>query len=135
MTSQLNEVMVEEYKVLKELLETLDEQYEHLTKREVFALDKVVKKIEECSKNVARWEVERRKLTGNREVRKIIEELKDDQLEKNYKNIVKLLEEIQLQKDTNEMLIKQGLGFTTQMLNFINPDRGAKTYNAYGKRR
>ncbi|WP_313885244.1 flagellar protein FlgN [Clostridium sp. DJ247] len=132
---QLNEIVMNEYNALKALLDALDEQFEYLTKREVFSLGKVVEKIEQCSREVARWEVERRKITGGEAMTSIVDKMKNENLENNYRSVKKLLEEIQLQKDTNEMIIKQGLGFSTQMLNFINPDRGPKTYNGYGKRR
>jgi Flagellar biosynthesis/type III secretory pathway chaperone len=135
MTQELNRVMVEEYKAIQALLGALDEQFEYLTKREVFALDKVVKKIEICARDVARCEVERRNITKGEAMSKIIDEINNNELENNYRNIKKLLEEIQMQKETNELLIRQGLGFTTQMLNVINPDKGPKTYNGYGKRR
>lgn len=135
MTQELNRIIIEEYSALKDLLGALDEQFEYLTKREVFALDGITKKIENCARDVARFEVERRNVTKGEAMSKIIDNLKNEELENNYRNIKKLLEEIQLQKDTNELLIRQGLGFTTQMLNFLNPDRGPKTYTAYGKRR
>ena len=64
MTEELNKIMVEEYKSLQALLGALDEQFEYLTKREVFALDKITQKIEECTREVARFEVERRKITN-----------------------------------------------------------------------
>lgn len=135
MTADLNKIILEEHKALKILLEVLDEQFEYLTKRDVFSLDKVSHKLHQCSVEVARLEMGRRKLTAGEAMSKIIEQAKDEELENNYRNIIKLLEEIQLQKDTNDMLIRQGLGFTTQMLNFLNPDRGPKTYNGYGKRK
>lgn len=135
MTAELNNIILQEHKALKILLEVLDEQFEYLTKRDVFSLDKVSQKLHQCSVEVARLEMNRRKLTGGEAMSKIIEQAKDKELENNYLNIVKLLEEIQLQKDTNDMLIRQGLGFTTQMLSFLNPDKGPKTYNSYGKRR
>jgi flagellar biosynthesis/type III secretory pathway chaperone len=135
MTQELDRIMIAEYKALKNLLGVLDEQFEYLTKREVFALDKITKSIENCAKEVARVELERRKITKGEAMSKIISELNNEDLENKYRDIKKLLEELQLQKDTNELLIRQGLGFTTQMLNVLSPDRGPKTYNAYGKRR
>lgn len=135
MTQELNRIMIEEYRALQNLLRALDEQFGYLTKREVFGLDKIAKKIENCAREVARFEVERRNITKGEAMSKIIAELNNEELDNNYRNIKKLLEEIRLQKDTNELLIRQGLGFTTQMLNVLNPDRGPKTYNAYGKRR
>lgn len=135
MTAELNRIIVEEYKALKALLEALDEQFECLAKRDALKLAAITEKIERISKEVARFEIERRKITNGQAMSKIVNELKDKELENNYRSIKKLLEQIRFQKDTNEMLIKQGLGFTTQMLNFLNPDRGPKTYNSYGKRR
>ena len=55
------------------------------------------------------------------------------ELENNYYKIKNLLQEVVLQKDTNELLIKQGLSFTNRILNVLNPVRETKTYNAYGK--
>lgn len=135
MTEELNKIMVEEYKSLQALLGTLDEQFGHLTKREVFALDSITKKIEGCTREVARLEVERRRLTNGNTMGKIIRQVNNEELENNYRDIKKLLEEIKVQKETNDLLIKQVLGFTTQMLNVLNPDKVPKTYNSYGKRR
>lgn len=135
MISNLNKIMIDEYRALQSLLKALDEQFEYLTKKEVFALDKVAQKIELCAREVAHFEVERRKITNGEAMGNIVDRLKNEELESNYRNIRNLLEEIQLQKDTNELLIRQGLGFTTQMLNILNPDKGPKTYNPYGKRR
>ena len=56
----------------------------------------------------------------------------DKELEEIYRRIQKLLNEIKLQKDTNELLIKQQLGFTNKILNLINPKRNVTTYNSYG---
>lgn len=135
MTGELNRIILEEHKALQALLEALEEQFEYLTKREVFALDKITQKIELCAREVARLEVGRRQITNGEAMSKIVSELRNEELENNYRDIKNLLEAIQTQKETNEVIIRQGLGFTTQMLNVINPDRGPKTYNAYGKRR
>ncbi|MBV7272263.1 flagellar protein FlgN [Clostridium thailandense] len=135
MTAALKEIIVEEHKALEALLDILDEQFKYLTKRDVFSLDKVSKKLHECSVKIAHFEMERRKLTAGKSMKNIIEDTKDKELENKYREIVKLLSEIELQKTTNDMLIKQGLGFATQMLNFLNPNKGPKTYNSYGKRK
>lgn len=134
-TSELNLVIIEEFKALQGLLSSLDEQFQYLTKREVFALDAVRSKIERSSKEVASLEMKRRSLTKGEDMSKIVRELKDEELEKNYRDTKKLLSSIVFQKDTNDILIKQQLGFTTQMLNFFNPDKAPKTYNSYGKRK
>ena len=54
MELELSEIMIEEYKMLKSLYEALIEQNKYLVERQVFLLDKIVKVIEERSKNVAK---------------------------------------------------------------------------------
>lgn len=135
MELKLQQIMSEEYRVLDALYESLLEQNKYLLSREVFSLDKIVKVIEAKSRDVANLEIERRKITKDRSMREVIKEFKDKELENSYNTIVELLDKLKFQKDTNEMLIKQSLGFTNQMLRAINPGVGAKTYNAFGKSR
>jgi flagellar biosynthesis/type III secretory pathway chaperone len=135
MSLQLMDIMENEYSVLKELFQALEDQNQYLLKREVFKLDKIVKVLEEKSRNVAFWEVERRKITAKRAMREVVAESKDEKMKNIYEDIVELLRKIQLQKDTNEALIKQWLVFTNQMLRALNPTRKAATYNALGKSR
>ncbi|WP_294379276.1 flagellar export chaperone FlgN [uncultured Clostridium sp.] len=45
---------------------------------------------------------------------------------------MKVLQDAVEKKNTNELLLKQQLIFTNKMLNIINPDKEAKTYNSYG---
>jgi flagellar biosynthesis/type III secretory pathway chaperone len=68
-------------------------------------------------------------------MREVVAESKDEKMKNIYEDIVELLRKIQLQKDTNEALIKQWLVFTNQMLRALNPTRKAATYNALGKSR
>ena len=53
-------------------------------------------------------------------------------LDKQYRRIQNLLNEMILQKDRNDLLIKQPLSFTNKLLNLINPKRDIPTYNSYG---
>ena len=58
--------------------------------------------------------------------------IEDEELENGYRRIQNLLNEMILQKDTNDLLIKQQLSFTNKLLNLINPKRDIQTYNSYG---
>ena len=130
---KLKEIMEEELKALNKLLEALEEQHKYIAKDELIALAEVVEKIEQCNKNIAKIEIERRKITNGEPMSKLMEELKDSHLEFLYRSINKLLKELEVQKGTNEMLIKRGLNFSNQMINLLKPDRSAKTYNAQGR--
>lgn len=133
MKEALESVMKSEYKALLEMLKVLEEQYEILVKKDAFALDNIVKKIEDINKSVALSEIERRKITGKEKMSKVVSEINDNNITEMYDKIKNIIQDVKIQKDTNEILIKQNLVYTTQMLNLINPNRSVKTYNSYGK--
>jgi flagellar biosynthesis/type III secretory pathway chaperone len=134
---QLQALMNSQIAQIKELLALLEEQHKYIAKNDIFNMEAMVEKIQECNKLVANGEIKRRELTKGLLEEKtfgnLIEELKYDELDNSLRNLRVLLEEVRLQKDTNELLIKQGLSFTNRMLIMLNPDRQAKTYNGYGK--
>lgn len=133
MKDKLNNIIIQEIEAVLILLLALEEQHKCIIVSDIFEMEACVGKIKEANKTIASMEVERRKITQNRAMTEMIEEFKDDELESNYHKIKQLLQEVVLQKDTNELLIKQGLSFTNRILNVLNPVRETKTYNAYGK--
>jgi flagellar biosynthesis/type III secretory pathway chaperone len=133
MKEKLNEVMIQEIEAVGTLLLALEEQHRCIVVNDIFGMEACVDKIKEANKSIAYMEVERRKLTENRAMKSIIEEHRGVEIESNYYKINQLLQEVVLQKDTNELLIKQGLSFTNRILNVLNPVREVSTYNAYGK--
>ncbi|NLZ49749.1 MAG: flagellar protein FlgN [Clostridiales bacterium] len=134
-SERLKSIMQKETDALKNLLSLLEEQHKLLLGNKVFELEAMVSKIQNVNKEIAELEMERRKITAGKVMSHIVMETKDLDLENSYRNIKKLLAQLQLQKDTNDTLIRQGLGFSTRMLNLITPDRKMQTYNAYGKLR
>lgn len=134
---QLQALMDLQTSQIKELLQLLEEQHKYIVNNDLFKMEEVVEKIQWCNQQIANSELKRREITRDslegKTFRLLIEELKDDKLENSLKNLRNLLEEVRLQKDTNELLIKQELSFTNRMLIMLNPDRQAKTYNGYGK--
>lgn len=133
MKEELNLIILKETAAIEELLLALQQQHEAILKNEVFPLEEVVSLIQKCNRNVASFEFERRKITTGRPMSEILNEFNDSEMEDKVRNIQKLLQATILQKENNETLIKQGLAFTNKILNVLNPDRSAKTYNAYGK--
>ncbi|KEI13070.1 flagellar biosynthesis protein FlgN [Clostridium novyi B str. ATCC 27606] len=134
---QLLEVMTEQKVALNRLLNILEEQHKYIIKNDVFGMEAVVEKIQEENQNVANLELKRRNLTNglleDKTLGRLVYELDNDDLLNAFRSVRKILEEIRLQKDTNELLIKQGISLNNRILAFLNPDRQAKTYNGYGK--
>jgi flagellar biosynthesis/type III secretory pathway chaperone len=130
---ELNNIIVNEIAAISKLLEALEKQHSCLVKSDAITLESCVKEIEECNRAIAAAEVKRRELTKGRAMGEIVDEIGNRELEDNYRSIRRLLEETRIQKDTNDLLIKQGLSFTNKILSIINPSRTSKTYNSYGK--
>ena len=134
MNPEIKVIIYEEKNILKNLLALLDEQYDCIINKEIIKMDKVAKKLDETSKELAKIEIQRRNIMGSEVSMKEIVQLCDDENIKNaYDEIVSTLRMVQLQKEANDTLIKQKLFFTKKMINFIKPSKDIGVYNAYGK--
>lgn len=133
MVNNLIEILYKEQYALIDLLKLLDKQHKSLIDKDVFALEGIVDEIRMANKNIAESEVARRKLVGSKSMKDIVLNSDNKELDIAYRNINKILHSITVQKDTNELLIKQGLSYTNRLLTIINPRRDVKTYNSYGR--
>ncbi|MGG7096716.1 flagellar protein FlgN [Clostridium sardiniense] len=132
MYSDLKLTIFEEKRILQELMELLDEQYNVILSNEVLALEKVNENIELIGKKLAAIEINRRDIIKDKNFKEIVENSNDEHLKDVYKEVRGLLKDIELQKDTNDTLIKQRLFFTNKMINIIRPSKNIGTYNSYG---
>lgn len=132
MTNQLIKLMQDQNKELRELLKLLEAQYKMIMSKDVFGLEGVVDKINECGKKIAKEEVERRKLIGNGSMIEIVNKSNNNELKTLYGEIQSTLTEVIQKKETNDLLLKQQIIFNNKMLAMMNPSREIKTYNSYG---
>lgn len=135
MLNELIGLIKEQDNRLKELIELLQMQYEFIVNKNLFGLEDLVDKINECSKRVAEVELRRRNLMGNSSLTHFVLEQNNEELKKAYENIKKTLDEVKVKKETNDILLKQRLSFNSRMLAILNPSREIKTYNSYGNLR
>ncbi|OPJ64532.1 flagellar protein FlgN [Clostridium chromiireducens] len=119
----------EELKKLQELLET---QYEMIMGKDVFGLEGLVDKINECGKKIAKQEIERRNILGDSSITDVVNNSDNEELKKSYAKIRDTLNKVTSQKETNDILLKQQIIFNNKMLEIINPRREIRTYNSYG---
>lgn len=132
MINELIKLMQKQNTELKELLNLLEDQYTMIMKKDVFGLEGLVDKINECGKKIAKDEVERRNLTEEKGIKNIVNESNDKVLTESYQDIQKTLNQVISQKETNDLLLKQEIVFNNKMIQLMNPNRGIKTYNSYG---
>ena len=72
MINELIKLMQSQDEGLKKLLELLETQYKMIMKKDVFGLEGLVDKINECGKSIAKEEVERRKIIGQDSIKDIV---------------------------------------------------------------
>lgn len=133
MKEALNESMLKEIEALSSLLMLLEKQHELYLEKNIFGLEDIVKDIENANIEVAKIEVERRKLQGDKSIKVLVKEIDDDGLNENFDKMVELVQNVRSQNSINQFLIKQGLLFANKMLNLFGRNKNVKTYNAYGK--
>lgn len=132
MINELIELIKVQEEELKQLLALLEMQYKMIMDKDVFGLEGLVDKIGECSKKIAKEEVQRRNILGNESIAEIVRTSENQELKEAYANIQETLKNVVFKKETNEILIRQNLVFTNKMLALMNPNKDIKTYNSYG---
>jgi flagellar biosynthesis/type III secretory pathway chaperone len=132
MEKELIKLMHDQEKDLTELFKLLETQYKMIMSKDVFGLEGLVDKINECGKRIAQDEVKRRNLTGEESIIGIVNNSNNKILKDLYNKIQVTLNAVILKKDTNDILLKKQIVFNNKMLGIINPTRDIKTYNSYG---
>ncbi|HBA02807.1 MAG TPA: flagellar protein FlgN [Clostridium sp.] len=133
MKKKLRSILEEEFDSVKELLSTLEEQHSLLVFQDVFKLESIIERIDQCSRNLARCEGKRRALVGQQLMSKLVENIDDEELTVVYDDLVRELNLLMVQKETNELLIRQSLSYTNSIMDMISPRKETLTYNGYGK--
>lgn len=134
MSPDIKIIVYEEKNILKNLLNLLDEQYDYIINKDIIKMDKVAKRLDEASKELAKIEIQRRNIMGNEvNMREVVELCDDENIKRAYEEIRNTIRMIELQKEANDTLIKQRLFFTKKMINFIKPSKDIGVYNSYGK--
>lgn len=134
MNPELKVVIYEQRKLFKELLNLLDEQYDLILGKDATLLDKIARKLENVSRDIAKLEIQRRNIVGsNSSMRSLVEKSDDKNIKEAYEEIRQTIKMIELQKESNQTLLKQRLFFNKKMLNVLKPSQGIGTYNYCGQ--
>ncbi|CEN21696.1 flagellar protein FlgN [Paraclostridium sordellii] len=134
MNPELKVIIYEERKLFNKLLDLLDEQHDYIVNKEVTKMDKIAKDLENLAREIAKIEIQRREITSSDvSMSSLIENCEDEKIKEAYNEITSNIKMIELQKETNQTLLKQRLFFTKKMMNVIKPNQGIGTYNAHGQ--
>lgn len=132
MINELIKLMKSQEEELKELFDLLETQRKMIISKDVFGLEGLVDKINECGKRIAKDEVQRRNLIGEQSIKEVVDKSGNEELKELYSKIQTTLNDVISKKETNDILLKQQIVFNNRMLQIMNPNRENKTYNSYG---
>ena len=135
MNSILKKIMKDELKLLKKLLNLLENQYNVLTAidKDIVKISNLAEEIDETIKHIATLEIEKKKILEDRSLSSMVENSNDEEVKELYKETLFFLDTIAMQKDANFMFIKQQLFFTKSLIRAITPKRNAEIYDSLGK--
>jgi flagellar biosynthesis/type III secretory pathway chaperone len=134
LSPELKVVIYQEKNILKKLLELLDEQQELIINKDIMKIDKIAQELDSTAKELATTEIKRRSIMGSdSSMKETVESCNDENIKQAYEEIKNNLKMIEIQKESNALLIKQRLFFTKKMINYIKPNKSIGTYNAYGQ--
>lgn len=134
MNPELKVIIYEQRKLFRELLNLLDEQYDLILGKDALILEKVTKKLENASRDIAKLEIQRRNIVGSDfSMGSLVEKSDDKNIKEAYEEIKQTIKMIELQKESNQTLLKQKLFFNKKMLNMLKPNQGIGTYNYSGQ--
>ncbi|MCR1953980.1 flagellar protein FlgN [Clostridioides mangenotii] len=135
MIADLKVVLYEEKEELDNMINLLDLQLDYILKKDIKNLNKLNKKLESASKNLATIELKRRHIVGEDSVFiEFIEKTEDEFLKNIYSEIKVLLRSVSRQQEFNVELIKKELNFTKRVIEFMKPRNSeVGTYNAKGQ--
>lgn len=134
MNPELKVIIYEQRKLFRELLNLLDEQYDLILGKDALLLEKVTKKLENASRDIAKLEIQRRNIVGSDfRMGSLVEKSDDKNIKEAYEEIKQTIKMIELQKESNQTLLKQKLFFNKKMLNMLKPNQGIGTYNYSGQ--
>lgn len=134
MITDLKVIIYEEKKILKNMMDLLNEQFNYIVEKDIDNLNKLNPKLEENSRELASIEIRRRQLFNDDiPISEIVENSDDEYLKELYKDLKYIIALAKNQQESNESLIKKELIFTKKMIDFIKPiNKQVATYNSYG---
>lgn len=135
MIADLKVILYEEKEELDNIINLLDLQLDYILKKDIKNLNKLNKRLESASKNLATLELKRRHAIGDEnEFLDFIETTEDEFLKDIYREIKDLLRSVSRQQEFNVDLIKKELNFTKRIIDVMKPSNSeVGTYNAKGQ--
>lgn len=110
---------------LKEILLLLEAQHIAIIKNDIKSMEDAAEGLIKKGIDIERAENDRKMLPR--------EDIKDNKIDDNIRSIKRIVSEINVQKKTNMLLLKQGINFNNKIINILSPQKSSMVYDNSGK--
>lgn len=117
--------------LLKDLLSILELQHKAIINNDIETMESIVDKLINKGKEIEKAENERKSLQGGNSIREAA--LNDEKLDKEIRHIKKIVSQLNVQKKTNDLLLRQGINFNDKVISILSQKRSSVVYGNNGK--
>lgn len=129
--SDIGRILDFEENLLEGLLSLLDLQHQAIIKNDIETMEAMVDKLIEKGKEIEKAEEERKGLLGGISMKEASSN--DKELDEKIRKIKRVFSEIDVQKKTNVLLLRQGTNFNEKVISILSQKRISKVYGNNGK--
>lgn len=129
--SDIGRILDFEENLLESLLSLLDLQHKAIIKNDIETMEAMVDKLIEKGKEIEKAEEERKGLLGGISMKEASSN--DKELDEKIRKIKRVFSEIDVQKKTNVLLLRQGTNFNEKVISILSQKRISKVYGNNGK--
>lgn len=129
--SDIGRILDFEENLLESLLSLLDLQHKAIIKNDIETMETMVDKLIEKGKEIEKAEEERKGLLGGISMKEASSN--DKELDEKIRKIKRVFSEIDVQKKTNVLLLRQGTNFNEKVISILSQKRISKVYGNNGK--
>lgn len=129
--SDIGIILDNEANILNNLLSLLEIQHKAVVKNDIETMESIVDKLIEKGKQIEKAENQRKNLLGGVSIKEASNN--DGELDRKVRDIKKIVSEINVQKKTNDLLLRQGINFNEKVISIISGKRSSLVYGNNGK--
>jgi len=129
--SDICRVLQFEEGLLKDLLSLFEFQHKAIIKNDIETMETIVDKLINKGKEIEKAENERKNLLGGKSIRE--SSFSNNELDKRIRSIKRIVSELNVQKKTNDLLLRQGTNFNKKVIDILSQNRSSVVYGNNGK--
>lgn len=129
--NDISKILNLEEGLLQDLLSLLELQHKAIIKNDIETMEAVVNRLIEKGKEIEKAEIDRKNILGGSSIKEAA--LSNKELDQRIRNIKRIVNELKVQKKTNDLLLRQGTNFNKKIINILSQKKSSVVYGNNGK--